>query len=50
MEWLTNELIFNIGIVLSAAAAVAGLLHLIVSVIRTRRLRARLNAEYGAEE
>lgn len=47
MDWLTNELLFYGGIIITAAAIVATVLHLITARLRAALLKERLRTEYG---
>lgn len=47
MGWLSDELLFYGGIVVTACACVGAVIAVAVARIRTLRLNARLDEEYG---
>ena len=49
MEWLTNDMLFYGGIVITAVAILLALVILFIFTVRKINLNARLDAEYGKQ-
>lgn len=47
MAWLTNEVLLYGGIGISGCSLLLAIIHFCVSKIKTVRLNAQLNSEYG---
>ena len=50
MNWLTNEIMFYSGMIVSACSLLMGLVYLSLSHIRRLRLDVQLDEEYGKRE
>lgn len=50
MNWLTNEIMFYSGTIVSACSLIMGLVYLSLSHIRRLRLDVQLDEEYGKRE
>lgn len=50
MNWLTNEIIFYLGVGITAVSFILGILYFCVSKINFMKLNAQLDAEYGKED
>ena len=49
MDWLTNDIIFYGGIIISAIALLLALIFIFVFTIKKMNLSARLDTEYGKQ-
>lgn len=47
MDWLTNEVLFYGGIIITGYSILSAIIFLCVSKIKAVRLNAQLDAEYG---
>ena len=47
MDWLTNEVLFYGGIIITGCSILSAIIFLCVTKIKAVRLNAQLDAEYG---
>lgn len=47
MEWLTNEMIFYIGIGIAVCSVLSSVIYFLLSQIRWIRMKVQLDEEYG---
>lgn len=50
MEWLTNEVLFYGGLVITGGSVLSAIIYFFISRIKSVNLNAQLDAEYGARE
>lgn len=50
MSWMTNEMMFYGGIIISVLAVVAAILYFSISGVKGKRLNIKLDAEYGKKD
>ncbi len=50
MDWVTNEVMFYGGMIISACSLVLGIVYYAISYIKRIRLNIKLDEEYGKQE
>lgn len=50
MDWLTNEIVFYVGIIIAIISVIVSAIYFPIAKVRKVRLMAQLEKEYGEDE